>query len=222
MMKHQRPSRMDWHTFLTSYLQAKTIHQLKKKVAALTNDKKELQQLIIQMEKRTQQKEQQLDKLQQTLEEIKTRFDESKAREIAMLQAANESKVREKEMLAAQKESKPILEAIHQYTKPGLYALMGTTLVGDFLIEIYKEVIKKMIGEERLEARGRLIRSWIGPELNAVYDTVESCFPTLLLIIKAAITILVIAAPILNLTVAVWRALRAGLGKLRSRKASKK
>ena len=221
-MKHQPPSRMDWYSLLTSYHQARTIRQLKKKVAALTHDKKELQQLIIQMEKRTQQKDQQLDKLQQALEALTARLDESKAREEAMLQAAKESKAREKEMLAAQKESKPILESIYQFTKPGLYALVGTTLIGDLTIDIYKEVIKKMIGEERLEAWGRLIRSWIGPELNAVLDTVELCFPTFLFILKTAITILVIAAPVLNLTVVVWGPLRAGLGKLRSKKASKK
>lgn len=214
-MFHKHSSRKDDRFLLASIIQAKTIRQLEEKVAALTSEKEELLQLMVLMKKRTLQKELQLDRLQQTLEALTMRLDESKAREEKMLQAAKESKVREKEMLEAQKESKPLIESIHRYTKPSLYAAMGATMIGDLAIDLLKEVVKKAIGDEGLEAWGSLIRAWIGPWLSGVIEVTVSWLPMFLLITKAAIIGLMIAAPILNLTVLVCRPLREGLRKVR-------
>ena len=226
-------SRQDGHSLLTSFIHAQTIRRLEKQIATLRRENGKLQQLIEESKKREQHKDRRLDKLQQSIETLKRQVAESKAhmlqaakeskvREEKMLQAANESKVRENKMLEAQEESNSKMESIQQSLKSSLYAAMGSTLIGDLLIDFYKEVVKKTIGEETLEALSREIREWIGPWLSALLGTVISGFPILLLIIKAAITIMVIAAPILNLTAVVWKALRAGLGKLRSKRASKK
>ena len=137
-----------------------------------------------------------------------------------MLQAAKNSKERDYQMLEAQRE-KQLIESIQRYTKSGVYALIGTELIGDLIIDLYKEVVKRAIGKDTWEAWGNLIRSWMA-WLSAILEVIASNFPMFLLIIKAAITIMVIAAPILNLTVLVWLTLRAGLGKLRSKRASKK
>lgn len=210
-------SRKDGYRSLLAFAsQAKMIYQLKQRVKQLTREKEELQQLIVGMEKRAFQKDLQLDKLQQALEDLTVRLDESKEREEEMLEAAKESKAREKKMLEAQKESKPLIESIHTYTKPGLYTAMGATLFGDLGIDIYKEVVKKAITEEEFEAWGSVIRDWMGPWLNSLLGIIISWCPTFLFIIKAAIILMVIAAPILNLTVSVWQPLREGLRKVRS------
>lgn len=218
-MMFQSSSRQDGHSLLTSFVYTRAIRRLKKQVAALTREKEELQQLIEESKKREQHKDQRLDKLQQLMEALQRQLDESKAQ---MLQAAKESKERDYQMLEAQRESKLLIESIQRYTKSGVYALIGTELIGDLIIDLYKEVVKRAIGQDTWEAWGNLIRSWIGPWLSAILEAIASNFPMLLLIIKAAITIMVIAAPILNLTVLVWPTLRAGLGKLRSKRASKK
>jgi len=218
-MIFQSSSRQDGRSLLTSFIHAQTIRRLEKQIATLRRENGKLQQLIEESKKHEQHKDRRLDKLQQSIETLKRQVAESKAH---MLQAANESKVRENKMLEAQEESNSKMESIQQSLKSSLYAAMGSTLIGDLLIDFYKEVVKKTIGEETLEALSREIREWIGPWLSALLGTVISGFPILLLIIKAAITIMVIAAPILNLTAVVWKALRAGLGKLRSKRASKK
>lgn len=203
---------MDGHSLLTSLVYARTIRRLENEKAALASKNQRLRQLIWKLIICEKLKDQQL-KL------ILKRCDESKA---LLLQAAHEAKERENKMLEAQRESKLLIESIQRYTKSGVYALIGTTLIGDLIIDLYKEVVKRAIGQDTWEAWGNLIRSWIGPWLSAILEAIASNFPMFLLIIKAAITIMVIAAPILNLTVAVWRALRAGLGKLRGFLASKK
>lgn len=211
-MNHKSSSRMDGHSLLTSLVYARTIRRLENEKAALASKNQRLRQLIWKLIICEKLKDQQL-KL------ILKRCDESKA---LLLQAAHEAKERDYQMLEAQRESKLLIESIQRYTKSGVYALIGTTLIGDLIIDLYKEVVKRAIGQDTWEAWGNLIRSWIGPWLSAILEAIASNFPMFLLIIKAAITIMVIAAPILNLTVLVCRTLRAGLGKLRGFLASKK
>lgn len=110
---------------------------------------------------------------------------------------------------------KSMTKTIQQYTKPALYAALGTTVLGDLVVvEPGKEVVKKVFGEETFEAWANSIISLlksVEPLYHLYVEGISTVFP--MFTPKTATILLIAAALILNHTASIWQSTRDGLEK---------
>jgi hypothetical protein len=150
-----------------------------------------------------------------------TEAEEERTKEILSISRASEG--REKRQLKRQRK---MIMALLRLSKPGWYASVAATPIGDFLFDGLKEIWKNVISEETFEAWGKIIRSelawFLGPIWGYILAPVGKWLISLPEPVKAATFMLVAAWLILNHAAKVSRPFRRGLVKFRSLFASKK
>lgn len=129
----------------------------------------------------------------------------------------DESKEREQLMLKGQKKSESMLKKLGE--NPAFLAGCGVIL-GDWANDLVKEVVKKMVSEERFEACSFAIKAFLQSFSNPVFDLISQLSPELK--IATAVVTLLAARFFLNHTATVSQPIRSGLAKLKSMFASKK
>lgn len=163
--------------------------------------------MIEELEKREKQTSQKFEQLEQSGQHLQK----------MILSYLDESKQREQLMLKGQEKSESMLKKLGE--NPAFLAGCGVIL-GDWANDLVKEVVKKMVGEERFEGCGDAIKAFLQSFSSPVWDLISQLSPEL--IIATAVVTLLAAKFFLNHTATVWSAIRSGLAKLKSMFASKK